>query len=430
MFAGLSSIFAGFLPTVGHPSAVAFTSCLFLTSYSFGILTPVRNVGTKHRGLGLLVVSCTPQTHAHETGYPIIKSALKHPKIVKYLIDQDADLETRITWRGGRTGVWIIGDDATALHYAASDGVPETVKILLDAGVDPFVTAHDSFDKEERQTALEVAAFFGRTDNAIAILEHPKFKNADHAIRQQVLDESLTTGSYSSWLAFQAQDRSELLDALITHGASFNTTDDKHSPIQIAVSSIHPNDDEKNESIKRMVSVLKKHGHELDVFSAVAIGDFETLAKLLETDPKAVNSYSIEGYPALHMAIKMNYPKVVKMLLDAGCDIEIRSKSESTGWNGETALLCVAFWGHDEIAQILLRAGANVNAKSDKDVTPLHEAVRMDNVGIAKLLLENGANKQAKDQDGKTPLGWASNETSTDKFKELFSTFEKSLKEK
>lgn len=364
------------------------------------------------------------------TGYPIIKSALKHPKIVKYLIDQDADLETRITWRGGRTGVWIIGDDATALHYAASDGVPETVKILLDAGVDPFVTAHDSFDKEERQTALEVAAFFGRTDNAIAILEHPKFKNADHAIRQQVLDESLTTGSYSSWLAFQAQDRSELLDALITHGASFNTTDDKHSPIQIAVSSIHPNDDEKNESIKRMVSVLKKHGHELDVFSAVAIGDFETLAKLLETDPKAVNSYSIEGYPALHMAIKMNYPKAVKMLLDAGCDIEIRSKSESTGWNGETALLCVAFWGHDEIAQILLRAGANVNAKSDKDVTPLHEAVRMDNVGIAKLLLENGANKQAKDQDGKTPLGWASNETSTDKFKELFSTFEKSLKEK
>lgn len=39
--AGLRNI-AGFLPTVGHPSAVASASCLFLTSYSFGILTPVR----------------------------------------------------------------------------------------------------------------------------------------------------------------------------------------------------------------------------------------------------------------------------------------------------------------------------------------------------------------------------------------------------
>ena len=39
--------FAGFLPTVGHPgelvrTAVAFASCLFLTSYPFGMLTPVR----------------------------------------------------------------------------------------------------------------------------------------------------------------------------------------------------------------------------------------------------------------------------------------------------------------------------------------------------------------------------------------------------
>ncbi len=34
--------FAGFIATVGHPSAVAFASCMFLTSYPFGMLTLVR----------------------------------------------------------------------------------------------------------------------------------------------------------------------------------------------------------------------------------------------------------------------------------------------------------------------------------------------------------------------------------------------------
>ncbi|MEM8671789.1 MAG: ankyrin repeat domain-containing protein [Planctomycetota bacterium] len=356
-------------------------------------------------------------------GYPIIKAALKHPEIVKYLIENGADLETGITWKGGRTGVWIIGDDATALHFAACDGVPETVKILLDAGVDPFATAHDMYEKENKQTALEVAAYFGRTDNAIAILEHPKFKQADAKLRQQALNESLNIGSFPSWLAFEAEDRSELLDALITHGADLNSGKDG-SPIQIAVCGIHPGDDNKNESIRKMVTVLRKHGTEADVFSAVALGDFESLAKLLGEDPNSSNSYSIEGYPALHMAIKMNYPKAVKLLLDASCDIEIRNKSESTGWEGETPLLCVAFWGHYEIAKMLIDAGANINGTAEKDVSPLHKAVRLGNVGIARLLLENGANKQATDHEGKTPLEWASDATSQKKFANLFSEFD------
>ncbi|MEO1617271.1 MAG: ankyrin repeat domain-containing protein [Planctomycetota bacterium] len=359
------------------------------------------------------------------TGYPIMKAALKYPEIVKYLIENGADLKTRITWKGGRTGVWIIGDDATALHFAARDGVPETVKILLDAGVDPFATAHDSFDEGKKQTALEVAAYFGKTDNALSILDHPTFKNADPKLRKQSLNESLRVGSSSSWLAFEAQDRSELLDALLMNGADLDSGD-AGSPIQIAVSSIHPNDDDKNESIKKMVTVLRKHGAEIDVFSAVAIGDFESLAKLLGEDPKSSNSYSIGGYPALHMAIKMNYPKAVKLLLDAKCDIEIKNKSESTGLEGGTPLLCVAFWGHDEIAKMLVAAGGNVNATAEKNVSPLHEAVRFGNVGIARLLLENGANKQAADHEGKSPLEWASNETSQQKFAQLFSEFDES----
>jgi len=285
-------------------------------------------------------------------GYPIIKAALKHPEIVKYLIEHGADLQTRITWTGGRTGVWIVGDDATALHFAASDGVPETVKVLLEAGIDPFANAiSDRAIEKEKQTALEVAAFFGKTDNAIAILEHPSFR-------------ALLIGSYPSWLAFQAQDPAELVEALLTHGANVNGPDSKRLPIQIAVQGMHPNDDQNNESIKRVVAVLTKHGAKMDVYAAVAIGDLGSLSTLLDETPSASNTYSIGGYPALHMAIQMNRPKAVKLLIDAGCDLQIPNKSESTGTKGDTPLTTAEWWGRKKIAAMLIDAGATANAKN------------------------------------------------------------------
>ena len=103
-------------------------------------------------------------------GYPVIKSALRYPKVVKLLIDKGADLETRISWRGGRSGVWIIGENATALHYAAAHGHPDTIKILIDAGVTFPANTVDSFtDKEQTQTALDLAAAFGNLENVQAL---------------------------------------------------------------------------------------------------------------------------------------------------------------------------------------------------------------------------------------------------------------------
>ena len=359
-------------------------------------------------------------------GYPVIKAALRHPKIVKYLIDSGADLEKRITWRGGRSGVWIVGDNATVLHFAARDGIPETIKILLDAGIDPLATARDVFNREDKQTALEVAAFFGKTDNAISILEHPKFKEANPAIRQKALDDSVVVGSHSSWLAFQAQDRSELLDALISHGANVNATKDDQSLIQIAVTGIRPDNDEKNKSIKKMVSVLAKHGAEIDAYSAVAIGDLELLRKLIDENPDAVNSSSNRGLGVLHLAIMLDNAKAVKLLLAAGYDVETKNDSDISGWAGETSLLAATFWKRTDIAELLIEAGANVNAASEKQVTPLHEAVRVGYPEMVKLLLNNGADAQAVDHTGRTPLEYASDPATVQEYKDLFLEFQDS----
>ena len=341
------------------------------------------------------------------SGYPIIKDALAYPEIVRLLIKRGADLERRITWQGGRSGVWIIGDEATALHFAARDGVPETINLLIDAGVDIFANTESMFDDEQtEQTALDVAAYFGKAENAATIVNHPKFKETDADIRQQVLNRCLISAAFSSWLARDA-DRPALLKVLLNRGADPNATDeDGNTAIQVAAREIHPGNDEENREIMKMISILREHGAKLDLFSAVAVGDMSEAARLLNANPKSANSRGYDGYPALHLSVAINNKGMVELLLEAGGDVEIRNKSDNQGTEGGTPLHAAAFWARDEIAKLLIEHGANVDARGAGQSTPLHSAARMTNVRMARLLLENGAIIDAKDSDGQTPLDW------------------------
>jgi ankyrin repeat protein len=294
-------------------------------------------------------------------GYPIIKEAVAYPRIVRLLIDHGADLKTRITWQGGRSGVWIIGDDATALHYAADTGVPETIKLLIDSGVDIFATAHDLADKNDKQTALEVAAIFGKADNAQAIVSHPKFDMADPQMRQAILNKCLRLGAFPSWLARDA-DRPKLMEVLLRKGANPNASEDGVTAIQLAARAIHPTQEKEYEAIKRTIAVLKEHGAKLDLFSAVAIGDEAQVQSLLASDRRLANVRGPDGYPALHLAVSMNYKNIVSALLKADGDVNIRNESEDTGSVGDTALDWADFWDRDEIAKLLIDSGGKRRA--------------------------------------------------------------------
>src|SRR5208283_105010 len=139
-----------------------------------------------------------------------------------------------ITWRGSFDGLRIIGDEATALHYAAGEGAPETIKLLLDSGVDPFAATHNAISPE--RVALEVAAICGRADNAEAIIKHRRFADAAVTIRQPILDCCLCNAASS----LSDEQRFKLIQVLLEAGANPNASRDGVTPLQIAAREIRP----------------------------------------------------------------------------------------------------------------------------------------------------------------------------------------------
>lgn len=61
-------------------------------------------------------------------------------------------------------------------------------------------------------------------------------------------------------------------------------------------------------------------------------------------------------------------------------------------------------YGHYEVTEVLVRAGANVNVSDLWKFTPLHEAAAKGKYDIVKLLLKHGADATKKNRDGHTPL--------------------------
>ena len=146
----------------------------------------------------------------------------------------------------------------------------------------------------------------------------------------------------------------------------------------------------------------------------------------IRDSPDAVNSSSNRGLGVLHLAIMLDNAKAVKLLLAAGYDVKTKNDSDRHGLTSGTLLLAATFWRRIEIAELLIQAGANVNATTEKHVLPLHEAVRMEYPEMVKLLLKNGADAQAVDHTGRTPLEYASDPATVQEYKDLFLEFQDS----
>jgi ankyrin repeat protein len=74
---------------------------------------------------------------------------------------------------------------------------------------------------------------------------------------------------------------------------------------------------------------------------------------------------------------------------------------------GNTPLIVAAAWGNADAVRLLLDAGANINATGEDHDTALHRAVAVEALDVVQILIDRGASVEMADADGYTPRDFA-----------------------
>ncbi|HCC70569.1 MAG TPA: hypothetical protein DEQ09_05390 [Bacteroidales bacterium] len=143
--------------------------------------------------------------------------------------------------------------------------------------------------------------------------------------------------------------------------------------------------------------------------------EYAEVAKFLISSGADVNIAAIDGTTAILDAAE-NSEEVTKLLLANGADIKIR-RNDGRGIFTSVIFGILMESVDMEFAEFILSKGANVNeAATSGDVegwAAIHYAVSNGNEGLVRFLVKNGADVNAKTADNLTPLSLAeSNEYS------------------
>ena len=115
------------------------------------------------------------------------------------------------------------------------------------------------------------------------------------------------------------------------------------------------------------------------------------------------------GNTLLHIAAAddVGLVGVVKFLISKGADVNAKSNDDFT------PLHAVALTsGNVAVGEILISNGAEVDARYEGGGTPLYSAAGRDNVEFVRFLVSKGAYIDAQDDGGNTPLDYAKSKES------------------
>jgi len=149
--------------------------------------------------------------------------------------------------------------------------------------------------------------------------------------------------------------------------------------------------------------LLIKYGATLDLFEASAVGDLEVVRDKVSAQPDLVNAVAPDGFQPLGLAAFFGHVDVAEYLLQAGAAVDSPAHNPLK----VMPLHSAAAGSWTEIVRLLIAHGAPVNARQGEDFAPLHSAAQNGSLEIITALLDAGADVNARDAEGKTPLFFA-----------------------
>ncbi|TIA06829.1 purine and uridine phosphorylase [Aureobasidium pullulans] len=294
------------------------------------------------------------------------------------------------------------GTDGTALTQAAMSGHTAAVEMLLERGAELDIEEGTTF------TALQVAAFYGHKDVVQQLLNSKADVNA-----------SCSGGSVLSLAISYCEE-----DALqfVRNYGSFD------KPLDMLYHRFHPRGRKGvvNSFVTRLYSVDASTTWTKQLLEAVVLAveknRDEIVQLLLENGANINGSDSCVSPTPLQMAILGGVTSLVKILLDAGADIQVpgeyldlflledeyRRKDLMRQLNTHeilvdradpcelTVLQAAAYMGSCEIVRMLLDHGAHIDTPS-KSGCALSLAVLGEHQDVVALLFERGANVDGAD---------------------------------
>jgi ankyrin repeat protein len=375
-----------------------------------------------------------------------------HASIVKDVLDAGADLNvkdesgyTPFYWAAFTSKKEVFdlilsrGDWPDTIYLAASRGDMDRVTTLIEGGTN--VTAKDEFGC----TTLHWAGLADKASGRLPMLELLISKGVDMNVKagrggRTILhmmcvdgdkeatellickgaDISVRARSGSTALFYAAiNGYANIVELLIEKGADVNTPVGR-GQTALAIANQRGHDE--------VVSILRQHGATETLHGAVTSGNLDEVKRLI-SEGQDVNSRDSEGRTPLHLAATWGTTDMVQLLLTRKAYVDAQDNEAYTplgraarrqrkgkefveillagGANIQnlgTALHSLAWNGQIEMLDFMISRGANIEAKSIYQTTPLREAVYNKQYKTVEFLISKGADVHASSRYSGGPI--------------------------
>jgi hypothetical protein len=132
-----------------------------------------------------------------------------------------------------------------------------------------------------------------------------------------------------------------------------------------------------------------------DIFQASREGNLRQIKKLVRMSSDTVHAVNAQGFNPLMIACYRGQEKTAKLLVKSGADVNAKSPEGS-------ALQAACYQDNTKLTRFLIKEKADLNVAGPDGNTALMYAVLNQNVKLVRALVKAGADLKARNNDGQT----------------------------